>query len=45
MESRFAFQKGQRVQWGIDLPRVSRYTSNSTQTDVYVAGERIDRPK
>ena len=45
MECRFAFQKGQRVQWGIDLPRASRYTSNSTQTDVYVAGERIDRLK
>ncbi|MEE4607501.1 MAG: hypothetical protein V2L15_01320 [Desulfobacteraceae bacterium] len=38
-ESRFAFSKGQRVQWGIDLPRASRYTSNSTQTDVYVAGD------
>jgi hypothetical protein len=39
MESRFAFSKGRRVQWGIDLPRASRYTSNSTQTEVYVAGD------
>ena len=42
MESRFAFSKGRRVQWGIDLPRASRYTSNSTQTEVYVAGELSD---
>ena len=38
LSSRFAFRRGDRVQWGIDLPRASRYTGNSTQTDVYVSG-------
>ena len=38
LASRFAFRRADRVQWGIDLPRASRYTGNSTQTDVYVAG-------
>ncbi|RLB98877.1 MAG: hypothetical protein DRH76_01440 [Deltaproteobacteria bacterium] len=42
MESRFAFSIGQGVHWGVNLPRASRYTSNSTQTALYVAGESRD---
>jgi hypothetical protein len=39
MESPFAFSRGQRVQWGVNLSGASRYTANSTQVEVYVAGE------
>lgn len=37
MSSPFRFARGDRVQWGVDLPLTSRYTRNSTQSDVYVA--------
>lgn len=38
MESRFAFRKGNRVQWFVDLNSASAYSRRSTQQDVYVHG-------
>jgi hypothetical protein len=37
--SRLAFKKGARMQWGVDLRRVSPYSGNSTQSDIFVYGE------
>jgi hypothetical protein len=40
MASGFEFRKSDRIQWGVDLYRTSPYWRNSTQTDVYVCGNR-----
>jgi hypothetical protein len=45
-ESEFEFLKADRFHWNVDLARVSPYTKNSTQTDVYCAGSRYEiQPK
>jgi SAM-dependent methyltransferase len=33
------FQQGLPIQWGVDLLRVSAYTGNSTQRDIFIYGE------
>jgi hypothetical protein len=42
MGSGLRFRRGAPVQWGVDLPRVSAYTGNSTQRDVYICGDLAD---
>ena len=37
--SGLAFRRGLPVQWGIDLPRVSAYSGNSTQRDIFIYGD------
>ena len=39
MGSGLAFRKGLPVQWGVDLLRVSAYTGNSTQRDIFIYGD------
>jgi hypothetical protein len=38
MGSGLAFKRGASVQWGVDLTRISAYTGNSTQRDIYIYG-------
>jgi hypothetical protein len=33
------FRRGAPIQWGVDLSRISAYTGNSTQRDLYICGE------
>ena len=40
MASAFKFRKINRFQWGVDLRGASPYSKNSTQTDVYIYGNR-----
>jgi hypothetical protein len=40
MDSGLRFRRGAPVQWGVDLSRVSAYTGNSTQRDIYIYGEQ-----
>ena len=37
--SGLGFQRGASVYWGVDLCRISAYTGNSTQRDIYVCGQ------
>lgn len=37
--SGLSFRQGLPVQWGIDLRRVSAYSANSTQSDLYIWGD------
>jgi len=37
--SGLSFRRGLPVQWGVDLLRVSAYTGNSTQRDIFVYGD------
>jgi hypothetical protein len=39
MDSGLAFKRGLPVQWGVDLSRVSAYSGNSTQSDLYIWGD------
>jgi hypothetical protein len=39
MGSGLGFQRGAPVQWGVDLSRISAYTGNSTQRDIYICGK------
>ena len=38
MENPFHFQKGERIQWSVNLGSASPYSSHSTQSDVYTHG-------
>jgi hypothetical protein len=40
MDSAFRFQTSGKVQWGVDLRGSSPYSKNSTQTDVYIYGNK-----
>jgi hypothetical protein len=37
--SDLSFRRGLPVQWGVDLLKVSAYTGNSTQRDVFIYGD------
>lgn len=37
--SGLSFRRGLPVQWGLDLLRVSAYTGNSTQRDIFIYGD------
>jgi len=37
--SGLAFRRGLSVQWGVDLLRVSAYSGNSTQRDIFIYGD------
>lgn len=37
--SGLGFRRGASVYWGVDLSRISAYTGNSTQRDIYVCGQ------
>jgi len=37
--SGLSFRRGLPVQWGVDLLRVSAYTGNSTQRDIFIYGD------
>jgi hypothetical protein len=39
MESGLRFKRGASIQWGVDLSRISAYTGNSTQRDIYIYGK------
>jgi hypothetical protein len=39
MGSTLPFRRGLPVQWGVDLLRVSAYTGNSTQRDIFIYGD------
>ena len=39
MESGLQFKRGVSIQWGVDLSRISEYTRNSTQRDIYIYGQ------
>ena len=39
MESGLRFKRGGSIQWGVDLSRISEYTRNSTQRDIYIYGQ------
>ena len=39
MGSDLPFRRGLPVQWGVDLLRVSAYTGNSTQRDIFIYGD------
>jgi SAM-dependent methyltransferase len=39
MGSDLPFRRGLPVQWGVDLLRVSAYTGNSTQRDIFIFGD------
>lgn len=38
MDGRLRFQRGDRLQWGVDLHRTSPYSRNSTQSGVFIYG-------
>jgi hypothetical protein len=38
MDGRLRFQRGDRLQWGVDLHRTSPYSRNSTQGGVFIYG-------
>jgi hypothetical protein len=38
MDGRLRFKRGDRLQWGVDLHRVSPYSRNSTQNAVFIYG-------
>jgi hypothetical protein len=40
MESGLRFKRGASIQWGVDLSRISAYTGNSTQRDIYIYGSQ-----
>jgi hypothetical protein len=40
MESGLRFKRGASIQWGVDLSRISAYTGNSTQRDIYIYGKQ-----
>jgi len=40
MESGLRFKRGASIQWGVDLSRISAYTGNSTQRDIYIHGKQ-----
>lgn len=42
MGSGLRFKRGGAIHWGVDLSRISAYSGNSTQRDVYVYGEQPD---
>jgi hypothetical protein len=44
MESGLRFKRGASIQWGVDLSRISAYTGNSTQRDIYIYGKQPIRP-
>lgn len=39
MGSGLRFRRGAAIQWGVDLSRISAYTGNSTQQEIYICGE------
>ena len=45
MDSKFGFERAERIHWGVDLSKASLYTGNSTQTDVFVTGAMRPRPR
>ncbi len=45
MGSGFQFMRAAATHWGVDLSRMSAYTGNSTQTDLYVLGEPPECPE
>ena len=40
MESGLRFKQGASIHWGVDLSRISAYTGNSTQRDIYIYGKQ-----
>lgn len=40
MGSGLRFKRGASIQWGVDLSRISAYTGNSTQRDIYIYGKQ-----
>lgn len=42
MGSGLPFKRGLPVQWGVDLSRISAYSGNSTQRDLYIHGDPTD---
>ncbi len=40
MDSGLRFKQGASNQWSVDLSRVSAYTANSTQRDIYIYGKQ-----
>lgn len=40
----FAFRKGQKEHWGLDLSRISSYSKNSTLNDVYIFSDQFIPP-
>jgi hypothetical protein len=44
MDSGLRFKRGASIQWSVDLSRVSAYTGNSTQRDIYIYGKQPIRP-
>jgi hypothetical protein len=41
MGSGLLFKRGEPVQWGVDLSRISPFTKQSTQKDLYIYGEPL----
>lgn len=41
MGSGLRFRRGASIQWGVDLSRISAYTGNSTQRDIYIHGQKL----
>ena len=42
MGSGLPFRRGLPVQWGVDLLRVSAYTGNSTQREIFIHGDTLN---
>ena len=42
MSGPLKFRRGERLHWGLDLCRLSGYTRNSTQTDIYIYGNKYE---